>query len=82
MYRLGTPYRYTKDMSGPRAAGLVRRAAIYSVRLRVPAWAERATGVREIRRSLGTADPILARRLSMLAKLWLDEAMAELKQQP
>ena len=69
-------------MSGPRSLGVLRRGAVYAIRLMVPIGLAKATGVREIRRSLRTADPQEAKRLGLLAKLWFDAAMTDLAKQP
>jgi hypothetical protein len=64
-------------MSGPRPVHLTRRGAIYAVRFRVPADLVTALGIVELRRSLFTADPALARRRCASTTAWFDSLMQE-----
>ena len=57
-------------MSGPRPSHLLRRNGTYCVRFRIPADLVPALEITELRRSLGTTDPKLARERCQKATLW------------
>lgn len=62
-------------MAGGRPTHLARRGAIYLVRFRLPVDLAARLKMVELRRSLQTADPMLARRRSAVATLWFQEQM-------
>jgi hypothetical protein len=69
-------------MSGPRPPHLVRRGAVYAVRFRLPVAIAEKLGLQDIQRSLGTADPQIARRRCLAATIWFKEAMERLRRMP
>lgn len=69
-------------MSGPRPLHQFRRGAIYAVRFRVPADLVERLGTTELSRSLRTADPRLARRLTNEATAWFRQTMEQVRAMP
>ena len=69
-------------MSGPRPLHQFRRGAIYAVRFRVPADLVKRLGTTELSRSLRTADPTLARRLTNEATAWFRHMMEQVRAMP
>jgi len=69
-------------VSGPRPAHVTRRGAIYGVRFRVPTDLVQSLGIREFHRSLGTADPRVARQKAASVTIWFGETIEKLRQMP
>lgn len=68
-------------MSGIRSRHLERRCGIYGVRVRVPNDIRSLVGRVEVRRSLGTSDPLRARAQSALIAARLFEVFEMIKQE-
>ena len=69
-------------MNGPRASHLLRRGAVYSVRLRIPADLKRKIGMAEFARSLHTTAPAEARTRCLSAIAWFRSTIAWLQLMP
>jgi len=62
-------------VSGPRPPHLTRRGAVYAVRFRIPADLVARIGVAELRKSLHTYEPAMARQRCLAATVWFERMM-------